>query len=78
MAEKVHVGMIAEYKIDGRVFPRTILLEDGRKVPIDRVRDVRQAASLKCGGSGLRYICDAMGREIVMFLDFNQWWVEGK
>ena len=50
--------------------------EDGRKFPIDRVMDVRQAASLKAGGQGMRYTCRIAGKEVYLFCDEGKWFLE--
>jgi hypothetical protein len=43
---------------------------------VDRVIDVRRAASLKAGGTGLRYICRICGRTVALFNDENKWFME--
>lgn len=77
MAKKVTVRVLAEFDEFGRVWPRSIVLEDGRSFDIDRILDVRQAASLKAGGSGMRYTCRIKGRSVYLFCDDNRWFVEG-
>ena len=50
MARKVTVRVLAEFNEQGQLLPRSITWEDGRQYSIDRILDVRQAASLKVGG----------------------------
>ncbi len=50
--------------------------EDGEKVIIDRVLDVRPAPALKAGGQGVRYVCRAEERIYYLFLDRERWFVE--
>ena len=38
--------------------------------------DVRRAASLKAGGTGLRYICRICGRTVALFNAENKWFME--
>lgn len=38
--------------------------------------DVRRAASLKAGGTGLRYRCLIGGRERYLFFEDPRWFVE--
>lgn len=52
---KVYVKVTAEYDEDGFVTPLAIYWEDGTRFDVDRVLDVRNAASLKAGGYGERY-----------------------
>lgn len=43
---------------------------------IDRVLDVRQAASLRGGGQGMRYTCRICGKEVYLFCDDGRWFLE--
>ena len=52
---KVYVDVTAEFSSDGKIIPLTFVWDDGRIYEIDRVLDIRPAASLKAGGFGLRY-----------------------
>ena len=45
-------------------------------VRIDRILDVRQAASLKAGGQGIRYVCEVEGSIAVLFHDEPYWFIE--
>ena len=53
---KHYVEVLARIDEDGAVTPVSITWEDGRTFEIDRVLDRRQAASLKVGGTGTRYL----------------------
>lgn len=75
---KVYVKVIAEFNLEGNITPLWILWEDGRKFPIERVLDVRRAASLKAGGVGLRYTCRIQGKEVYLFYEEPAWFMEGK
>ncbi len=70
-----HVTMIARFAPDGTVTPLTLCWTDGRRYEIDRVLDVRRAASLKQGGIGLRYTCRIRGQIRYLFLDGTRWFV---
>ncbi|EIW18321.1 MULTISPECIES: hypothetical protein [Pelosinus] len=52
MNSKVFVEVTAKHDIYGNVRPMSIEWEDGRVFEVDRLIDVRQAASLKGGGVG--------------------------
>lgn len=73
---KKYVSVYAEFDLEGHLFPVCICWEDGRFFPIDRILDIRQAASLKSGGCGLRYTCRIANRERYLFLDENRWFIE--
>lgn len=75
---KVFVKVIAEHEPDGRCKPLSIEWEDGRVFEVDRVLDVRQAASLKAGGVGIRYKCRILGKETYIWDEEGRWFVEGK
>ena len=66
----------ADFDLSGKIMPRSIEWEDGRVFAVDRVIDVRRAASLKAGGTGLRYICRICGRTVALFNDENKWFME--
>jgi len=62
----------------GQMMPRSVQWEDGRIFDIDRILDVRPAASLKAGGQGMRYTCRIRGRETYLFYENPRWFVERK
>lgn len=73
---KVYVAVRASFDTDGRILPLSITWEDGREYEIDRVLDVRRAASLKAGGAGIRYIVRIGRTETYLFLEETKWFVE--
>lgn len=78
MARKVYVEVVVRFNEAGEARPLSIQWEDGRRFDIDRVLDVRRAASLKAGGCGMRYTCRIQDRETYLFEDENRWYVEAK
>lgn len=74
--EKVYAKVRADFLPDGRIIPLLFRVGDGETVRIDRVVDVRQAASLKLGGQGTRYTCEAEDRRYYLFNDQGRWFVE--
>lgn len=75
MAKK-YVEVCAVFKPDGRMILILLWWDDRRKYTIDRVLDVRRAASLKAGGVGLRYTCRILGRERYLYYEDPAWFVE--
>ena len=73
---KIPLKVNADFDLNGKIMPRSIEWEDGRVFAVDRVLDVRRAASLKAGGTGLRYICRICGRTVALFNDENKWFME--
>lgn len=78
MARRAYVKVVVEYSPEGQVRPLMVEWEDGRKFEVDRLLDVRRAASTKAGGSGMRYRVRIMGNETYLFEDEGRWFVEAK
>lgn len=76
--DKVYVSVKAVFQQDGRLKPVSFLWEDEFEIAIDRVIDVRRAASLKSGGVGIRYTCMAQGKQTYLFYDEDRWFMERK
>ena len=75
---KTFVEVIARFDTEGSVTPLSIIWEDGRVFEIDRILDIRRAASLKAGGIGIRYTCYIRGQETYLWFEDPQWFVEKK
>ena len=76
---KKYVEVGAGHRTDGQILPVLLWWEDGRSYQIDRVLDIRRAASLKAGGVGRRYTCRICGKERYLWLeDDGKWFVESK
>lgn len=75
---KVFVEVIAKFTKDGEKIPLTIRWKNGRSFDIDKVTDIRSAASLKAGGRGIRYRCRIGGHETYLWLEDDRWFVDGK
>ena len=73
---KTYVKILAEHDENGNIKPLMLTWTDGRKFEIDKIKDVRQAPSLKGGGLGRRYTCKIMGREVYLFCVEGKWFVE--
>lgn len=74
--KKTYVEVTARFDTDGRVLPLKILWHNGNSFFIDKVLDVRPAASLKAGGAGIRYTCRINRKDTYLFLEENRWFVE--
>ena len=75
---KAYVGVNVEWTLEGKIIPKVIIWEDGRKFVIDRILDVRPAASLKVGGVGIRYTIRVLGKETFLFRSQYRWFVEAR
>ena len=76
MSCKKYVEVTAKFDVDGTVVPLEIQWEDGTKFEIDRILDIRRAASLKAGGAGIRYTCRILGKQTYLFFEDPAWFVE--
>ena len=74
MGNKVYVDVTAEFSKEGDLVPKSFRWEDGQVYEIERVKDVRRAASLKAGGVGMRYTCVIVGQEKHLFYEDNNMW----
>lgn len=75
---KVYVSVKAEFNPEGGFKPISFIWEDGREFEIDKVLDIRRAASLRAGGCGLRFTCRVLNREAYLFLEEDRWFMERK
>ena len=76
---KEFVSVTARFDHDGNLLPITLHWKDGRNFNIEKILDIRYAASLnKAGGAGIRYSCRISGKQRYLFLDNNRWFVDSK
>ncbi len=73
---KTFIEVIAQHSPKGEIKPLSITWSDGRKYSVDKVLDTRMAASIKVGGQGMRYTCRIHGKEVYLFCDTGQWFIE--
>ena len=82
---KVYVPVEVCFDENGRMLPRSITWEDGKKYEIDRVIDIRPAPALKAGGQGDRYTIRIAGKQSYLFFEraatvsgcnLGRWFVE--
>ena len=87
MDAKVYVAVNASFDENGRIIPKSLVWEDGRKYLIDKVTDIRQAAAMKAGGQGDRYTIFINGIQSYLFFErstnltgnvIGRWFVERK
>ncbi len=69
MSRRVDVAVEADFDEYGAMKPRAIRWRDGRRFEIDRIMDVRRAASLKAGGNGIRFRVRILGQERFLFFE---------
>ena len=76
---KIYVDVKAKFSKEGNIIPTGIIWEDGRTFNIQRITDIRRAASLRAGGTGVRFTCIIDGFEKHLYYeDSNRWFVEGQ
>ncbi len=61
---------------DGDIYPLYIIWENGIKYQIDKILQKCPAASLKHGGSGMRYTCLIQNQMRYLFNDNNRWFID--
>lgn len=71
-----NISILAKMQKNGRVIPQKILWDDGRIFEIDRILDIRKAASTRGGGKGIRYTIRIKNQERYIWLDEYFWFIE--
>ena len=86
-SSKVYVKVASITMPDGRMIPKTLYWEDGQPYYIDKITDVKPAASMKAGGCGDRYTIWVNGKQTYLFFERNasvtgnnigRWFIERK
>ena len=67
--KKRYVDVVALHREDGSVRPLSIVWEDGRRFKVERILDTRRAASLKVGGTGMRYLVRIQNKDTFLFFE---------
>lgn len=75
---KRYVSVEAVFDEDGAVRPVSVIWEDGRRYEVDQVCDVRSAASLKVGGTGVRFTVRIGEKMTYLYYENPRWFVEAK
>lgn len=78
ISSKVYIDVTARFSPEGRITPLLITWEDGKKYIVDKILDIRRAASLKAGGTGLRFNVKIGRQETFIYLEDGRWWAERK
>ena len=75
---KVYVAVNEDRLKDGTILPRSITWEDEVTYKIERILDIRPAASLRAGGAGIRYKVRVQGKDTYLWLEDQRYFVERK
>lgn len=78
MIRKVYVEVTVKIDTEGEITPISVTWEDGTIYEIDRILDIKRAASTKAGGIGIRYTCRILNQESYLYYENPKWFVEGK
>lgn len=73
--DKHYTEVKALFDKEGNIIPLFMTYED-TEYEIDKITDVRPAASLKSGGAGIRYTCMVDGKLTYLFLEDTKWFYE--
>ena len=73
---KIDLIVNARHNADGSVVPLSIVWSDGRVFAVDKVLEVKWAASIKAGEGWIRYRCTIMEKEIDLFDEDAKWFME--
>jgi len=75
---KKYVDVIVCDNADGTKEPIAIWWDKDVLYKIDKFTDVHPRASMKAGGSGIRYTCMIDGHEKFLWYEEDRWFVEAK
>lgn len=75
MLYKRYVDVITLIDKYGKLTPLMIKWENGCSYPIDRILEIRNAAS-EVGGGGILYRCRIQQQERKLFYEKNRWFIE--
>lgn len=78
MIEKVYIDVVAKFDSLGKITPLSITWTNQHQYQIDKILDIRKAASLKAGGIGTRYTCVILGKPRFLYYENPKWFVECK
>ena len=78
MGRRVYVEVLVKFDTAGGITPLSITWEDGTVYDIDRILDVRRAACIQAGSTGIRYTIRVSGRETYLYFEDPKWFVEAK
>ena len=68
---KVYVSVKVDFDENGRMFPRSLLWEDGHEYGINKVLDIKPAFAPRAGGQGDRYRVRIGDRESCLYFEHN-------
>ncbi len=73
--DKHFASVKAMFDEEGNITPLSMFYNE-TELEIDRITDIRPAASLKSGGAGIRYTCYIEGKRTYLFLENTKWFFE--
>lgn len=71
---KEYVQVIALFTPEWNLIPKIVILGDGRKFAIDKIVDIRRAATRRPGMPPLQYTCLIWGQKCFLFFEDNNKW----
>jgi len=77
MLYKKYINVLTMIDKQGRMVPKAISWDNGAEYVIDRVLEVRNAASV-VGGGGVLYRCRILGEERNLFFERTRWFIESE
>lgn len=72
---KRYVDMVVHVDKEGHILPKILIWDNGVQYPIDKIMEIRKAASV-VGGCGILYRCRINGQVRNLFYERNRWFIE--
>lgn len=77
MLYKRYVEMLEHVSKEGMITPMILIWDNGVQYPIDRILEIRKAAST-VGGCGTLYKCRIQGNIRNLYHERNRWFIESQ
>lgn len=72
---KRYVSVVQLVDKQGKIFPKTLIWDNGKEYSIDRILEIRNAVS-QVGGCGILYRCKIGENERNLFYERTRWFME--
>lgn len=72
---KRYIAVCQKVDKDGVITPLSIMWDNGREYPIDRIIEIRNAVS-EVGGCGILYRCRIAGNIRNLYYERTRWFIE--
>lgn len=73
-SRKEYVQVLVIFTPDGKMIPKAIELENGRRFSIDQIMDIKRAVQRRPGQPQLEFTCRIWGQDCSLYYEDNCRW----